>query len=540
LDRRPNPLISVVIVNYKVPHALIRALHSLREADGYDRTEVIVVDNASGDESEELVHKEFPEVNLIPLKQNIGFGKACNVGARNATGTYLLFLNPDTLAARTTLSTSIAFMEQHPEVGLLGAKLLNPDGTLQMGCRRGFPTPATAFYRLSGLSRIFPKSKRFGRYNLTYLDPDLSCRVDAISGCFMFCRRALFESVQGFDERFFMYGEDLDLCWRINETGAVVWYHPEIRIIHLKGTSSAKRLLPSRINFYEAMILFSRKYQHIHRSFFPRWLINAAIIIQAVLNIGSKILRSLTATLMDLLIINATFAFCLTERFGYKMANPYTTSTAVAMIGVHVLLSASFLSMFVFNGVYSNKKSTPSSVLLSGFFASILFMACIYYLKFLAFSRIAFGIAALLIVLLLALWRKILPVMLRQGQRILYVRDSVIIIGNGRIPSLVIQNCEKQKTAIITGVLWTSEGEQPGQFEGYPVLGRIEDVAAVLKRFPVDVLLIATPLPWYSYIIEALAEIKRKNLTIRWVPRELFTLKAEEVPPVIPLHDFSV
>jgi len=179
-------------------------------------------------------------------------------------------------------------------------------------------------------------------------------------------------------------------------------------------------------------------------------------------------------------------------------------------------------------------------VLLSGFFASILFMACIYYLKFLAFSRIAFGIAALLIVLLLALWRTILPVMLRQGQRILYVRDSVIIIGDGRIPSLVIQNCEKQKTAIIAGVLWTSEGEQPGQFEGYPVLGRIEDVAAVLKRFPVDVLLIATPLPWYSYIIEALAEIKRKNLTIRWVPRELFTLKAEEVPPVIPLHDFSV
>ncbi len=540
MESRPNPLISVVIVNYKVPRALVQAVRSLREADGYDRTEVIVVDNASGDESENLVRKNFPEVNWIQLKQNIGFGKACNVGARSASGFYLLLLNPDTLAARTTLSTSVAFMEQHPEVGLLGAKVLNSDGTLQMSCRRGFPTPVAAFYRLSGLSRLFPASKRFGRYNLTYLDPDLSCRVDAISGCFMFCRRSLFESVQGFDERFFMYGEDLDLCWRINETGAVVWYHPEIRIIHLKGKSSAKRLLPSRINFYEAMILFSRKYQYIHRSFFPRWLINAAIIIQAALNIGSKILQSLTAALVDLLIINTTFALCLTARFAYKMANPYTTSTLMAMIGVHALLSGSFLSMFAFNGVYSRKKSAPQAVLLSGFFASILFMACVYYLKFLAFSRIAFGIAALLIVLLLTLWRQILPVMLRQGQRILYARDNVIIIGNGHIPSLVIQNYEKQKTATIVGVLWTGEGEPPGQFEGYPVLGRIDDVAAVLKRFSVDALLIATPLPWYSHIIEALAEVRRKNLTIRWVPRDLFDMKAEDVPTVIPLHDFSV
>ncbi len=540
MERRAAPLISIVIVNYKVPQHLLHALHSLREADLYDRTEIVVVDNASGDESEALVRKNFPEVAWIQLKRNIGFGKACNVGARSAAGTYLLFLNPDTLAAHTTLSASVAFMEHHPEAGLVGAKVLNPDGTLQMSCRRGFPTPAAAFYRLSGLSRLFPKSKRFGRYNLTYLDPDLSCKVDAVSGCFMFCRRALFESIRGFDERFFMYGEDLDLCWRINETGAAVWYHPEIRIIHLGGTSSARRLLPSRIDFYQAMILFSRKYQHTNRPFFPQWVIYAGIILQATLNIGSKILHSLTATLVDLFIINATFALCLTARFAYRMENPYSSSTAMAMIGVHTLLSASFLFMFAINGVYSRKKSALSAMLLPGFSASILFMACIYYLKFLAFSRIAFGIAALLIVLLLALWRQCLPFVLRHGQRIIYARDRVIIIGSGRIPSLVIQNCEKQKNSSIIGVIWTGEDEQPGQFEGYPVLGRIEDVASALRRFEVDMLLIATPVPWYSYIVEALAEVKKKNLTIRWVPAELFTMRDEEVPAVIPLHDFSV
>ena len=542
MPHRSDTLISVVIVNYKVPESLRQALHSLRQADLYPETKVIVVDNASDDGSKEMVAREFPEVKWIQLKSNIGFGKACNVGAKHAAGEYLLILNPDTIIARSTLLLACEFMRSHPEVGLVGPKLLNPDGTLQPGCRRGFPTPEAALYRFTGMSKMFPKSKRFGHYNLTYLDPDVSYEVDAISGSFMFLPRRLFESIGGFDEQFFMYGEDLDLCRRIKEKGYKVWYNPEMRVIHLKGRSSAKRLLLSRIAFYEAMILFSRKYQHSNGSFFPRWLIYLGIALQAAVNIGSKLLQALTASIIDLAIINCTLWACLAARLSNHQptAAPGNFHHVMTVIGLHALLSVSFLGMFAYNGIYSQKKYSARNLLLSGFFASVLFMACVYCIKSIAYSRLAFAGSSLIIVLLLVGWREVLPKMLHTLKRVVYRRDRVIVVGSGAIPLMVIQNIEKQKAASIVGVLWTGDSEQPGQFEGYPVLGRIDEVAEILQRQPIDMVLIATALPWYSFVIEALSTIKAKNLTIRWVPRELFEKKTEELPAIIPLHDFSV
>lgn len=530
----------MIIVNYKVPESLRQALHSLHEAAGYNEIEVIVVDNASNDGSERLVAKEFPEVKWLQLKRNIGFGKACNVGAKNAAGEFLLLLNPDTIVTHTALSSAIGFMRSHPEVGLLGPRLLNPDGTLQRGCRRGFPTPASAFYHFSGLSALFPKSKRFGHYNLTYLDPDLSCPVDAVSGCFMFMPRMLFADIGGFDEQFFMYGEDLDLCWRVRERGRLVWYHPDIRVVHLKGRSSAKRMIKSRIAFYEAMIIYSRKYERLHGAFFPGWLIFIGIALQAIMNIGARLVRVFTACLIDLSIINIALWACLRIRFIGEGSDIYESSGAPTLVWVHGLLSAAFVFMFAYNGIYSPKKYAGAKVLLSGFFASILFMTCVYFIKSIAFSRLAFATAALAIMLLLYGWRKIGPVVVHGFRRTIYSREKVIVIGSGAVPRLVIQNLEKQRTASIAGIVWTGDEEPPGQFEGYPVLGRIGDVAAVLGRVEADVLLIATAFPWYSEVIEALARVKSKHLSIRWVPRELFDNKPEELPAVIPLKDFSV
>ena len=165
-------MVSVIIVNYKVPEYLRETLRSLQQAELYDKSEIIVVDNASGDNSQSIITSEFPEINWIQLKNNLGFGKACNIGAQCSSGKYLLFLNPDTVVARNTLSISVKFMQENPKVGLMGPKILNPDGTLQPSCRRSFPTPSVALYHFAGLSRFFPKSKRFGRYNLTYMDPE--------------------------------------------------------------------------------------------------------------------------------------------------------------------------------------------------------------------------------------------------------------------------------------------------------------------------------------------------------------------------------
>jgi len=196
-------LISVVIVNYKVPECLLDALRSLREADLYEKIEIIVVDNASNDNSQQLVSTAFPDVNWVQLKYNVGFGKASNIGVKNAQGKYVLLLNPDTVVAKNTLSVTLKFMNEHPDAGLIGPKILNPDGTLQASCRRSFVTPSVAFYHFSGLSQLFPKSRRFGRYNLTYMDPDVAAQVDAVSGSFMFLSRKLFAEIGGFDEQFF-------------------------------------------------------------------------------------------------------------------------------------------------------------------------------------------------------------------------------------------------------------------------------------------------------------------------------------------------
>ncbi|MBN2036174.1 MAG: glycosyltransferase [Chitinispirillaceae bacterium] len=533
--------VSVVVVNYKVPLSLRQALRSLREAEGYDTAEVIVVDNASGDGSRETITAEFPEIKWVQLKANIGFGKACNVGARNAAGEFLLFLNPDTIVSRGTLVLAVDFMDEHEDVGLLGAKTLNPDGTMQPGCRRGFPTPEAALYHFIGLSRLFPKNERFGGYHYTWLDPDDSSEVDAVSGSCMFIRRHLFETIGGFDERFFMYGEDLDLCRRVHETGSKVWYYPAIQIIHLKGRSSGKRLLKSTLAFYEAMIIYSRKYRHLDNTFFPAWIVYCGILAQAVVGIGSRMFRAGIACFIDLMIINtALWAGLMLRLAGAGAVNPYSEPGLLPMLGLHSLQSASFLVMFAYFGIYSHKRYSVSNLLVSAFFASVIFMTSVYFIKSLAFSRLAFAGATIAAVFFLVAWRHLLPLVVSGLRRIIYARDKVIIIGAGAIPRVLIGNIEQQKSATITGILWAGNGQQPGEFEGYPVLGRMEEVAQVLSRVSVDMVLVATALPWYSHMIEALARVKAKNLTIRWVPNELFEKSPELLPETIPLHDFSV
>ncbi len=535
------PVISIVIVHFKVPEFLIRALRSLRQALLYDQAEVIVVDNASMDNSKQIITGEFPEIAWIDLKSNIGFGKACNVGAKSAGGEFLLFINPDTLVSQNTLSESIRLMRERPDIGLMGPEILNPDGTLQVSCRRGFPTPAVAFYKLAGLSALFPKSRRFGRYNLSYLDPKAECEVDAVSGSFMVMPRCLFQDIGGFDEAFFMYGEDLDICYRVKERGYKVWYNPRTQIIHFKGRSSSKQSFHSKKAWYEAMLIFSRKYRHIQKSFFPGWLIAAAIISRATLTLISGLFRTSTAMLIDFALINTILFVGVSLRFVLSgMSSPYTGNHMVILIGMHALLSASFILTFAVRGVYAKARYSVVNTLVSGAAASTIFMSCVYFVNSMAFSRIAFLISALCIMLLLIVWREGLPILVGRLKRMVYSTGNAIVLGNDAVAKLLIKNFEDDPTAHIKGIVWASQTKVPGEFMGYPVLGTIEHIRSVLESGGIDLLLIATAQPWYSYVIEALASSKVKNLTIRWVPHELFEKPPEHLPAVIPLHDFAV
>ena len=224
--------LSIIIVNYNVKEFLQNLIHSIEKATKNLSSEIIVIDNASDDGSVDIIKQKFPTVKLIENKNNIGFGSANNQGLKIAQGKYILFINPDCIVSENTFDKMISFFNEHPDCGLAGCKILNSDGSLQLACRRSFPGPWTSFTKVTGLSNLFPGSRIFARYNLTYLDENRIHEVDAVSGSFMMIKRDAYEKVGGFDDQFFMYGEDLDLCYRVQKAGFKVYYVPDTQIIH--------------------------------------------------------------------------------------------------------------------------------------------------------------------------------------------------------------------------------------------------------------------------------------------------------------------
>ena len=251
--------LSVVIVSYNVSHYLLQCLDSLQRALRGIDGEVIVVDNHSRDNSVALVHQAHPEVKVIENLHNLGFSKANNIALRQAKGEYALLLNPDTIVADNTIRDCIAFLDLHPDAGAAGVMMLNADGTVAPESRRGVPTPLTSFYKLSGLCRMFPRSPRFGRYYLGHLPWHTPQRIDIVSGAFCMLRRSVLDKVGLLDEDYFMYGEDIDLSYRILKQGATNWYLP-YPILHYKGESTQKSSFRYVHVFYQAMLIFFRKH----------------------------------------------------------------------------------------------------------------------------------------------------------------------------------------------------------------------------------------------------------------------------------------
>jgi hypothetical protein len=240
-----------------------------------------------------MVRSEYPQTDLIANEENVGYPAGNNIGLRaigNWTAAepparYALLLNPDTEVPPTALAEMIAFMGAHPEAGAVGPKLVLPNGDLDLACRRSFPTPEVIFYRVIQLGKLFPKSRRFGRYNLTYLDPDTQYEVDSVVGAFMLVRAAAISQVGLLDERFFMYAEDLDWAKRIKEAGWKVYYNPAVVVLHVKRASSSQEKTRARLEFERANLLFYRKH---YQASTPAWL-NALILLAIAVRGGIKL-----------------------------------------------------------------------------------------------------------------------------------------------------------------------------------------------------------------------------------------------------------
>lgn len=252
--------LSIVIVSFNVRGYLEKALASVIDASKTIDCEIIVVDNNSTDGTCEMISDKFRSATLISSDNNEGFAAACNKGICSSSGEYVLILNPDTIVEPDALTIAHDFMRQHPEAGAAGAHMVNGEGIFLPESKRGFPSPLASFFRITGMGKMFPRSSFFNAYYLGHMPDNKTCKADILTGAFMFIRRAALEKAGLFDTTFFMYGEDIDLSWRIVMAGYTNYYLHQCRIIHFKGKSAGHDDIERISHFYEAMIIFTRKH----------------------------------------------------------------------------------------------------------------------------------------------------------------------------------------------------------------------------------------------------------------------------------------
>ncbi|MBD3287314.1 glycosyltransferase [candidate division KSB1 bacterium] len=515
--------LSIIIVNFNVKELLEQTLLSVKRATHQISKEIFVVDNASTDGSVGMIRQKFPEVKLIANKENIGFGKANNQAMAHAQGRFFVILNPDTVVQEDTFSVIIDFFEKNSRAGMVGCKILNPDGSLQLACRRSFPTPWVGFTRIVGLSRIFPKSKLFGKYNLTYLDPDETYEVEAISGSFMVVRSEVAQEVGFFDESFFMYGEDLDWCYRIQEAGWKIYYVPDTKIIHFKGESTKKAGIDLTIEFYRAMRLFVQKHYHSRYFYLPQWFLVLGITLRAAVTLLAKFITAFVPVAIDLFFLNLSLIIALFIRFGsLKHLHSY--------IAVTIIYSTIWLICLALMGVYSGRKLASiraASGIIIGF---ILNASITFFFNMYAFSRAVVLISGFFNLIFISGWRflfKLLPrfgVMSPRGtfgKTIL--RKRALIVGTREGGKKISDKLRERVDGgyEIIGIVTLNEGEeysQPGEVE---ILGSVSNLDAIIRQQKIQEVIFATEQISYDTILAIMARCSRRSVNFKLVPSSM-------------------
>jgi O-antigen biosynthesis protein len=510
--------ISVVIVNYNVRDFLNNALVSLSKSLDGLHSEIFVVDNASDDGSVELVRKKFPTITLISNLSNLGFAKANNQALVRSTGRYIVLLNPDTLVQEDTFKKLIQHLDHNPQIGMAGCKILNPDGTLQSACRRSFPTPWVAFTKTFGLSTLFPHSKFFGRYNLTFLNEDEIYEVDAISGSFMMIRREVFEKIGGLDESFFMYGEDLDWCFRVKQSGWKVFYVPITSIIHYKGESTKRSNIDDLKVFYTAMRLFVRKY-HTGSVFFVGFIL-LGIYIRKFAAVLARIGRPLLAAFVDSCIVCSTILIGEYLRKNDIFSLPQYAYPWVFLIPTLVVIISLFSS-----GVYSYRKLSISRSFVSTFGAFVFISALTAFEKSFAFSRAIMLISGGLSVLCIPGWRLLLRIFGfgKTPSRATLFGRRTLIVGINQSGKEVLKKLRARIGGgySVVGFVDINRLHVGEKINDIEIIGSIETIGKLLDDFRITEVIFAADSISYSTMLNIIANNRNRFVNFRLVPNNL-------------------
>ncbi len=510
--------VSVIIVNYNVRDFLHHALVSLQKAMKGTKGEIIVVDNASDDGSVEMVRRRFPSVTLIPHKTNLGFAKANNVALKRARGKYLLLINPDTLVQEDTLRVMITFFEENPDVGLAGCKILNPDGTFQLACRRSFPTPWVAFTKMSGLSALFPNSRPFGQYNLTYLSPDETYEIDAVSGSFMMVRREVYDHVGGLDEDFFMYGEDLDWCYRIQQAGWKNYYVHSTKIIHYKGESTKRSNLDEIRTFYRAMRLFVKK--HLSHSYMFAILLGLAITISSRLAMLKAFLKPLRFALIDVILVDLSVILGELLWFGTIFRLPVHAYPIIYTVPA-VIVVASLYSA----GVYTHRRMSISRTVFATVLSYIFVSALVFFFKDYGFSRGVTILSGFLSTLMLPSWRLMLRLLgksITEGHKSIFGRRT-LIVGTDKAAQELLRRLRSRVSDgyDVLGFIDLNRRRIGEQIAGLSIVGSIDNIGKVIHDLKVSDVIFSTQVLSYSDILSVISRTREQSVNFHLVPNTL-------------------
>jgi len=472
--------LSIIIVNYNVKEFLQNLLHSIEKASANISKEIIVIDNASEDGSVEVLKEKFPSIKLIENNINSGFGKANNQGLEIANGKYILFINPDCIVSEDTFDKMISFFESHPDCGLAGCKILNSDGTLQLACRRSFPGPWTSFTKVTGLSTLFPKSKMFARYNLTYLNENETYEVDAISGSFMMIRKDVYEKTGGFDEQFFMYGEDLDLCYRVQKNGYKVFYVHDTQIIHYKGESTKRSNLDETKVFYDAMHLFVKK----HLSSFPivEVILRSAIAFRKTFAFLAKRRVEIFTAFADFVFFN--FCLFLAEKI-YMGMTSWIGFLAPAYPIIYSVPALIHVGVSYFIGSYKKESFSVLKNIMAMLISFLIITSLTFFFKQYAFSRAVVLIAFMLFFILATSYRIILKLIFRIGvQQNGVLNKRTIVIGTTDEAVQLASKLKKRKTDIhsFLGLVGNKTSDIGKTINEFKIIGSVQNINRVLTE----------------------------------------------------------
>ncbi len=510
--------LSVIIVNYNVRAFLESALISVRKAMSGIDGEIIVVDNASDDGSVEMMQQKFPDVSLIVNKQNTGFAAANNLAMKSARGRYLLLLNPDTLVQEDTFQSMIGVLERRPDIGLAGCKILNPDGTLQLACRRSFPTPWVAFTKIAGLSALFPHSPLFGKYNLAYLDPDQSYEVDAISGSFMFLRRSVLEEVGSLDEQFFMYGEDLDWCYRIKSAGWKVFYVHETQIIHYKGESARRSDLDEVKLFYQAMRVFVQK--HLARGLISDAILRVGIGLREWIAFLAKLAKPLRAVVFDVLLVNVSLL--LSELLWFRVLFHFPEYAYPVTLTIPPL---AVVSALYFLGVYTTRRLSISRAAGGVLIGYVIISALTFFFKQYGFSRMVMVIAGAMDIVLLPGWRVVARTFFRSPatKRGSLFGRRTLIVGADASGQEVLR---KLRTRVddgydVVGFIDVNRKRVGERVAGVEILGSIDNIGKVILEQKASEVIFSTDILSYTDILTVIGRSRNRAVNFRLVPSSL-------------------